>query len=175
MKLKYIVFGIITSLLLCGCSTDSSENSESSSSVSLSSQSDNRPSSPSYSGSSSTHTHTFDVNTWEHDETYHWHKSNCGHDVVDAKAEHSYKDVVIPATEEEGGYTSHACVICNYSYNNDKTPNLVKQRALGMIPVLDDAQQYLTYGLYPQTHVSAETTINALNELSKEKSTEING
>ncbi len=167
MKIKYLVFGIFISLLLCGCSTGSSENSESSSSVS--------PSSPSDNGSSSTHTHTFDVTTWEHDETYHWHKSTCGHDAVDAKAEHSYKDVVIPATEKEGGYTSHACVVCDYSYNTDQTPNLVRQRALGMIPVLDDAQQYLTYGLYPQTHVSVETTVNALNELSKEKSTEING
>ncbi len=169
MKSKYFAFGIITTLLLCGCSIDSSENSGSSSSVA--------PSSPSDSGSSSAHTHTFDETTWEHDGTYHWHKSTCGHDVVGAKAEHSYKDVVIliPATEEEGGYTIHTCLVCDYSYNSDQTPNLVRQRALGMIPVLDDAKQYLTYGLYPQTHVSDETTINALNELSKEKSAEING
>ena len=41
--------------------------------------------------------HTFS-NEWESDETYHWHPSTCGHDIVSGKAEHN----------------GNPCTICGY-------------------------------------------------------------
>lgn len=37
------------------------------------------------------HEHTFEKE-WSHDETYHYHKATCGHDVVSDKAEHTFVD-----------------------------------------------------------------------------------
>lgn len=38
-----------------------------------------------------THTHTFDT-AWTSDDTYHWHKSTCGHDEVSGKEEHKWDE-----------------------------------------------------------------------------------
>ena len=68
--------------------------------------------------SSVTHEHTYS-SSWTYDSTYHWHESTCGHDVINGKAEHSYKDEVTPATYESEGYTTHTCTLCGYSYKDN--------------------------------------------------------
>ena len=113
----------------------------------------------------SSHTHTF-ASTWEHDETYHWHAATCGHDVVDGKVEHTFKDDIVDPTKDKDGYTNHICTVCDYSYQDSNVPSIQKQEALGMIPVIDNTNNTITYGLYPQTHVSDNDTITALNALT---------
>ena len=76
------------------------------------------------SGGGSQHTHTFS-NQWSSDSTYHWHDSTCGHDVTSEKAAHTFNDVVTPATYDHGGYTTHTCSVCGYSYTDSETDQLV--------------------------------------------------
>ncbi len=118
------------------------------------------------SDSGSSHEHTFNMNTWSKDGTYHWHAATCGHDVVDGKAEHTFEEKVTQPTEDEGGYTTHVCTVCEYSYVDSEVPSIQKQEALGMLPVLDSASKTITYGLYPQTYVSDADTVTALNALT---------
>ena len=112
----------------------------------------------------STHVHEF-ATTWEHDETYHWHAATCGHDVVDGKAEHTFVDVVTDPTYDNGGYTTHTCSVCEYSFVDTKTPS-EREKKLGIVPVIDEEKNTLTYGLYPQTHVGDADTIAALEALT---------
>lgn len=58
------------------------------------------------------HTHTFSAD-WETDETYHWHKADCGHDVVDKKGEHDFVGTSTAdcSKVEEISYT---CSVCGY-------------------------------------------------------------
>ena len=45
--------------------------------------------------SSGSHSHSHSYATaWSYDDTYHWHASTCGHDVVSGKANHSFIDGV---------------------------------------------------------------------------------
>ena len=76
------------------------------------------------SGSGKNHEHTFDT-SWTYDDDYHWHNANCGHDVVNEKGVHTFNDVVTPATFEAGGYTTHTCTVCGYSYVDSHTDQLV--------------------------------------------------
>ena len=71
-----------------------------------------------------THVHTFSSD-YAYDETHHWHESTCGHDVVDGKTLHTFENVVTPPTEETGGYTTHTCTVCGYSYQDSETQPLV--------------------------------------------------
>ena len=73
------------------------------------------------------HVHTFS-NDYTYDETYHWHASTCGHDVVSGKERHLFDAVTVNPTEEAGGYTSHTCRVCGYSYNDSETQPLVLSR-----------------------------------------------
>lgn len=61
------------------------------------------------------HIHKFS-DEYSYDETYHWHPSTCGHDVIAAKAEHEFTNWVIdvePTIYSEG--SKHAsCSICGY-------------------------------------------------------------
>ena len=188
------------------------------------------------------HEHTYDMSAWSNDKTYHWHPSTCGHDVVDGKAEHTFKDeITAPTFEAEGytthtctvclfsyfdtytpklthnyattwsndnekhwhactdagyedlkideanhaftsevteptyeekGYTTYTCSVCSYSYKADETPSGKEQeelnKKLGIVPVFDTENQTVTYGMYPQTHVSDTATIAALNATSAE-------
>ncbi len=50
------------------------------------------------------HQHTFDEN-WMYDSQYHWHESNCGHDVNSSKSEH----VIV----------NGKCEFCNYVFNEE--------------------------------------------------------
>ena len=69
------------------------------------------------------HVHTFSEE-WTYDETDHWHASTCGHDVVDAKAAHSFNVTVIDPTYEAQGYTLHQCTVCEYNYKDNYTDKL---------------------------------------------------
>ncbi len=76
------------------------------------------------SSSLSIHEHTF-AGSWSNDETYHWHVSTCGHDVISDKEKHLFEDEVVNATYEEEGFTKHVCTICGYSYKDSYTAKLV--------------------------------------------------
>ena len=69
---------------------------------------------------SAAHEHTFS-NEYTSDATYHWHEATCGHDVVSGKERHSFEDTVVPPTEETGGYTTHTCKVCGYTYRDGET------------------------------------------------------
>lgn len=74
-----------------------------------------------------THEHTFE-DEYAYNEEYHWHDATCGHDVVSGKERHSFNDVVTPATEEAGGYTTHTCRVCGYEYTDNETQPLALVR-----------------------------------------------
>ena len=61
------------------------------------------------------HTHTFEKG-WTSDETGHWHKSTCNHDVVDGKEAHTFGNwkEVRPATEQQDGEQQRTCSVCGY-------------------------------------------------------------
>lgn len=69
---------------------------------------------------SETHEHTFD-NKWSFDETKHWHSATCGHDVKKDEENHNWNDVITSPTPEKGGYTTHTCTVCGYSYVDNQT------------------------------------------------------
>ena len=69
------------------------------------------------------HEHTYS-SSWNYDDTYHWHDATCGHDVVSNKERHTFNDVVTPASYSAGGYTTHTCTVCGYSYIDSQTPAL---------------------------------------------------
>ena len=72
---------------------------------------------------SSIHTHTFS-NRWSYDNEYHWHESTCGHDEISDKASHIFNSVVTDPTYTSGGYTTHTCTVCGYSYVDSETEML---------------------------------------------------
>ena len=76
------------------------------------------------SGSTPSHEHTYS-SSWNYDNTYHWHDATCGHDVVSSKERHTFNDVVTPASYSAGGYTTHTCTVCGYSYTDSQTDQLV--------------------------------------------------
>ena len=126
----FLVFG----LCLSGCnilassssSLETSSSTQDSSSISHSygSSSDSSSnSSKNDDSSSSIHEHTF-ASSWEHDETYHWHPSTCGHDVKSNEEEHTFTSVVTDPTYESGGYTTYTCSVCGYSYTDSETSPL---------------------------------------------------
>ena len=91
-----------------------------------------------YSGKSATysgitvspaHEHTFS-SEYSSDATYHWYAATCGHDVVKGKERHSFRDEVTPATEQSGGYTTHTCKTCGYTYVDGQTQPLTLVRIL---------------------------------------------
>ena len=73
------------------------------------------------------HDHTFSSD-YAYDETYHWHEATCGHDVIDGKALHEFENVITRPTEETGGYTTHTCKVCGYSYQDSETQPLTLVR-----------------------------------------------
>lgn len=80
------------------------------------------PSSEAISSTASIHEHTFE-DKQTYDEEYHYHKSTCGHDIVNDKEPHSFVSAVTNPTFEEEGYTTHVCR-CGYSYVDSKTNKL---------------------------------------------------
>lgn len=69
------------------------------------------------------HEHTYS-DEYTSDATFHWHAATCGHDVVSGKERHSFEDTVIPPTAETGGYTTHTCKVCGYTYRDGETQPL---------------------------------------------------
>ena len=114
-------------------------------------------------------THNY-ASTWSHDEVNHWHAcTDEGYETLKKdEAEHAFKDDVIAPTFDKGGYTLHTCTVCDYSYKDNETSS--KRERLGIIPVINEEKNTLTYGLYPQTHVSDEATISALDALTTAES-----
>lgn len=51
---------------------------------------------------------------WSSDETTHWHKALCGHDVKALEAEHTWNNGVVTAepTEEAEGEKTYTCTVC---------------------------------------------------------------
>ncbi len=147
MRFKRLILCIVPMLLLASCFM---------------------PISPTVSGensSSSEHTHTFAVG-WSNDDEYHWHASTCGDDAVSGKEKHSFeKKSTVEATYDAGGYTVYECSVCHYSENRDETAKL-DSSALGINPSFSDDNKSVTYGLYPQTHVSDEELITSLDALT---------
>ncbi|MDY2888727.1 MAG: PT domain-containing protein [Candidatus Caccosoma sp.] len=62
------------------------------------------------------HEHTFET-SWVSDETNHYHKSTCGHDVTSQFGPHTFDDgvVKIEPTEEKEGVKLFTCTICKYT------------------------------------------------------------
>ena len=60
---------------------------------------------------------------WTHNETKHWHAcTDEGYeDLKSDEADHDFKDVVTEPTYEAGGYTTHTCETCGYSYVDGQT------------------------------------------------------
>ena len=114
------LFLLIFSFALASCSNDgkgvssSSTNKWSDILSNISDSDDN---------STSTHEHTFS-SSYEYDDTYHWHPSTCGHDVQGDKEKHKFTTSITNPTYEKGGYTTYTCLVCGYSYIDNKTDAL---------------------------------------------------
>ncbi len=110
MRVKRLIMGVMPMLLLTACnfapSPDSSDNELSSGE-----------------SSSSEHIHSYDK-WWEYDETYHWHDSTCGHEVVGNKEKHTFKDEITPPNFSVKGYTTHTCTVCGYYYRDNEIDEL---------------------------------------------------
>ena len=105
--LLFLIFGMVTT----GCSQTNPDSATSNDS-SISNSNDDT--------STSSHEHTFS-RSYEYDDTYHWHPSTCGHNVVSEKEKHTFKEEVTDPTYENGGYTTYTCSTCGYSYVDDET------------------------------------------------------
>ena len=106
----FLIFGMATT----GCS-QTNPNSATSNDSSISNSNDDT--------STSTHEHTYS-SSYEYDDTYHWHPSTCGHNVVSDKEKHTFKEEVTDPTYEQGGYTTYTCSTCGYSYIDNETNKL---------------------------------------------------
>ena len=79
---------------------------------------------PNKENSESTHEHTFNIDVWEYDTEWHWHPSNCGHAATTNPIRHIFSNVVTPPSYTAGGYTTHTCTVCGYSYTDSETDPL---------------------------------------------------
>ena len=63
---------------------------------------------------------------WSHDESTHWHAcTDSGYEhLKSGEASHTFNDVVTPASYSAGGYTTHTCTVCGYSYTDSQTDRL---------------------------------------------------
>lgn len=66
-------------------------------------------------------------NEWSYNGTSHWHAciDEGYEDLKKDEANHTFVDVVTPPTYDAGGYTTHTCSVCNYSYVDSETEKLV--------------------------------------------------
>lgn len=119
-KFSFVPLFLAMGVLLGACNSNSASSSIDDSSGTDTSSGDTD------STSTSAHEHTF-ASGWTYDESNHWHASTCGHDVVDGKAPHDYKETVVAPTEEAKGYTLYECKICDYSYKGNETEKLPKK------------------------------------------------
>ena len=109
MKISKVLISYLCAfcIALSGCGSPNNENTTTN---------ENEP-------SDSDHEHTFN-NSYEYDDTYHWHPSTCGHDVQSEKEKHTFTTSVTNPTYESGGYTTYTCSTCGYSYIDDEVDKL---------------------------------------------------
>ena len=64
--------------------------------------------------------------TWSHDQQKHWHAcTDKGYENLKSdEANHVFEDVITPPTHKSGGYTTHTCTVCGYSYVDGRTDRL---------------------------------------------------
>jgi len=75
------------------------------------------------SGCANNHEHTFS-NEWTYNSTKHWHPTTCGHDARKDEEDHIWNVIVTEPTYDAGGYTTHTCSVCDYSYIDSQTNKL---------------------------------------------------
>ncbi len=70
------------------------------------------------------HEHNYNIipDNWQYDETSHYRtlKCSCGATKEEREA-HNFKNEVTPPTTTSGGYTTHTCTVCGYSYTDSYT------------------------------------------------------
>ena len=66
------------------------------------------------------HTHTFSTE-WSYDDSFHWHSSTCGHDVVSDKKTHDYSTWITTkdVTPTEAGSRSRYCLTCGFEQTEE--------------------------------------------------------
>ncbi len=114
MKAKKLLLILFSAFALTSCDLNKVSSSSPQSSPSDSSSSSSEP---------SAHEHTYS-DEWKSDKDNHWHEATCGHNEISEKGPHRYEDTVTPSTYEGGGYTTHTCKDCGYSYKDSETPAL---------------------------------------------------
>ena len=69
---------------------------------------------------------------WTHDENTHWHAcTDSGYENLKSdEAPHTFIDVVTDPTFSNGGYTTHTCSVCEYSYVDSETEKLVPEKTV---------------------------------------------
>ena len=128
---------ILLLIPLSACNFTSEKNGSHSSTIEKSSfaNSSNSQNTSSYGNSSRSHSSNFSSNTssehvhtykeeWSFDETSHWHAATCGHDVKKDVANHTFTESVTEPTGVSGGFTTHTCSICGYSFRDNETQPL---------------------------------------------------
>ncbi|MBQ0099616.1 MAG: hypothetical protein KBS91_03620, partial [Firmicutes bacterium] len=62
------------------------------------------------------HEHVFST-AWSYDDTYHYHKSLCEHDLIVDRARHSFSsgEIISEASHTQIGKIKYICTICGYS------------------------------------------------------------
>lgn len=71
-------------------------------------------------------THNYEE-AWSFNESTHWHTCiDSGYEYLKAdESSHSFNNVVTDPTYSSGGYTTHTCSVCGYSYRDSQTEQLV--------------------------------------------------
>ena len=102
------------------------------------------------------HEHAFDTNTWDKDETGHWHPTTCGHDVkTEGFAAHVYGDWTEskPATVTEEGSQTRTCTVEGCGYVDTQSIPKLPQPVTGGE---EEAPATITYGRYSVEITSVE-------------------
>lgn len=65
--------------------------------------------------------------TWSYNETSHWHVCiDTGYENLKSdESSHKFNNVVTNPTYDSGGYTTHTCTVCGYSYTDNETDRLI--------------------------------------------------
>lgn len=145
MKQKSFLSILSMSLILCGCSNGGSNSSASSNdSSSLSTN------------SSTIHVHTFEKE-YTHDDSHHWHKATCEHSEEKGDYDiHTFSEwnITKQASATEKGQKERTCSTCSFKQVEEIDKNIIYEK-------IDSNSLY--FGRYPQTLVTNDAEINALN------------
>lgn len=63
---------------------------------------------------------------WSYDSMRHWHQciDDGYEDLKSDRSLHTFKTEIMPASYESGGYTTHTCTVCGYSYVDSESDQL---------------------------------------------------